>query len=198
MDLVELLNASGTKLEDITKHLDSLAEAERVRQVMALGKKEQMKLWDLAENSKPLDLSYLAPTEAKPLHFFPFEGKNSLPAFKRFQKVFYYDSHKQLCGYNNNPPFILWFIGPGYFLVQMNPKAKGEIQIDYTRIPNEHPKGWPDIKSNDIFPTMFVYGGTKDNLRWVSKDVVIGRAYKKGEDPMPNWFVLCRITPPKQ
>lgn len=48
MDLVELLNASGTKLEDITKHLDSLAEAERVRQVMALGKKEQMKLWDLA------------------------------------------------------------------------------------------------------------------------------------------------------
>ena len=67
--------------------------------------------------------------------------------------------------------------------------------MDYTRIPTEHPEGWPEIKSNDIFPTMFVYGGTKDNLRWVSKDVLIGRAFKMGEKPMPNWFVLCRAQP---
>jgi len=195
-NLGELLNKEGVKLEEVTRHLDSLGEPERVSQVMALGKKQQIKLWELAENSKPLDLSYLVPDQGKPLQFFPFEGKNSLPAFKRFQKVFYYDRDRNMAGYNNNPRFIEWLIGPGYFMVQMNPKAKNEIQIDYTRIPGEHPEGWPEIKSNDIFPTMFVYGGTKDNLRWVSKDVVIGRAFKKGEDPMPNWFVLCRITPP--
>ena len=196
-DLQSLLKTPGIKLAQITQYLDGLNESGRVEQVIALGKKEQMKLWELAENSQLIDLSYLVPNDAKPLQFFPFEGKNSLPAFKRFQKVFYYDRKRQMAGYNNNPKFIEWLIGPGYFLVQMNPKAKGEIQVDYTRIPAEHPDGWPEIKSNDIFPTMFVYGGTKDNLRWVSKDVVIGRAYKKGEDPMPNWFVLCRITPPK-
>jgi len=192
--LKELLRTEYISLKEVTEHLDSLAHPDRVDQVMALGNKEQRKLWELAEKSKPLTLEYLLPRDAEPLQYFPFEGKNSLPAFKRFQKVFYLDLDRNVCGYNN--AWIGWLVGPGYYMTQMNPKApEYEIQVDYTRIPTEHPEGWPEIKSNDVFPTMFVYGGTKDNLRWVSKDVVIGRAYKMGEDPMPNWFVLCRQTP---
>jgi hypothetical protein len=192
--LKELLRTEYISLKEVTEQLESLAHPDRVDQVIALGNREQRKLWDLAEKSKPLTLEYLLPRDAEPLQYFPFEGKNSLPAFTRFQKVFYLDSDRNVCGYNN--AWIGWLIGPGYYMTQMNPKEpEYEIQVDYTRIPTEHPDGWPEIKSNDIFPTNFVYGGTKDNLRWVSKDVVIGRAFKMGEDPMPNWFVLCRQTP---
>ena len=192
--LKEMLGSASVGLEEVTAHLDGLNHPERTDQVVALGNKEQQTLWKIADNSKPLTLEYVVPRDAKPLEFFPFNGKNSLPAFTRFQKVFYLDSERNVCGYNN--AWIGWLVGPGYYMCQMNPKApEYEIQVDYTRIPTEHPSGWPEIKSNDIFPTMFVYGGTKDNLRWVSKDVVIGRAFKMGEDPMPNWFVLCRAQP---
>ena len=189
----ELLLRPGIKLEEVTAHLDALAHPERVAQTVALGKPEQMKLWEIAENSTALTFDYLLPRDAAPLADFPFEGKNSLPFFTRFQKVFYLDRSRNICGYNNQA--MAWFTGPGYYMVQMNPKAAKEIQIDYTRLPTEHPDGWPEIKSNMAFPTRFIYGGTKDNLRWVSKDVVIGRAYKMGETPIPNWFILCRKDP---
>ena len=193
-NLIELLGSASVELAEVTAHLDSLNHPERVAEVVALGKNEQIKLWELAEKSRPLTLEYVVPKTAEPLEFFPFEGKNSLPAFTRFQKVFYLDRQRNVCGYNN--AWIGWLVGPGYYMCQMNPKApEFEIQVDYTRIPTEHPEGWPEIKSNDRFPSMFVYGGTKDNLRWVSKDVVIGRAFKMGEKPMPNWFVLCRAQP---
>lgn len=191
--LTELLNRPGVSLAEVTAHLDGLNHPERVAETMALGKKEQIKLWEIAENSKPLSLEYLVPRRAEPLEYFPFEGKNSLPLFTRFQKVFYFDPERNICGYNNQS--MMWFTGPGYFMVQMHPTAKAELQIDYTRIPREHPPGWPPIKSNDVIPARFIYGGTKDSLRWVSKDVVIGRAFKMGTDPMPNWFVLCRKEP---
>jgi hypothetical protein len=188
--LAELLNRAEVKLAEITELLDKLGHDERIAQTVVLNQAQQIKLWELAENSKPLNFDYLVPPDAKALQFFPFEGKNSLPMFTRFQKVFYYDSKHMMCGYNNQA--MMWFTGPGYYVVGMNPKNKNEVQVDYTRIPTEHPAGWPEIRSNNVFPSMFIYGGTKDNLRWVSKDVMIGRAFKMGENPMPNWFVLCR------
>ncbi len=190
--LSELLGKADVTLAEVTTHLDGLNEKERIDQVVALNKAQQMKLWEVAEGSEPLSLDYLVPPDEKPLVPHPFEGKNSLPLFTRFQKVFYFDKDRNICGYNNQP--MMWFTGPGYMMVQVNPKSERELQVDYTRIPKEHPAGWPEIKSNDVFPTRFIYGGTKDNLRWVSKDVLIGRAYKMGDDPMPNWFVLCRRT----
>jgi hypothetical protein len=190
--LTGLLHETGAKFSEVSAYLDALTGMRRVEQVMALGKQEQVKMWELAQGSKPLTLTYLVPASAKPLEYFPFEGKNSLPAFKRFRKVFYRDSQGGVCGYNDNPKLVQLTIGHGYFVVQMNPAASAEIQIDYTRVPAEKPGGWPKIRPNDVFPTMFVYGGTKDRLRWVSKDVVIGRAFKGGVEPMPNWFVLCR------
>jgi hypothetical protein len=193
MTLKEMLNYSAVKFEEVAARIDSLNLPERLAEVLALGKKEQVRLWDLAEGSRPLALEYLVPRIARPLQFYPFEGKNSLPLATRFQKVFYLDADRNVCGYNNQS--LMWFTGPGYFMVQMNPKAPAEIQIDYTRIPKEHPPTWPPIKSNDVLPTRFIYGGTRDNLRFVTKDVVIGRAYKMGETPMPNWFVLCRHDP---
>ena len=191
--LMELLRRPGIALAEVTAHLDNLNHPERVAQAVALCKAEQMTLWEIAANSKPLTFEYLLPRDAASLVPYPFEGKNSLPLFTRFQKVFYLDRKRNLCGYNNQA--MMRFTGPGYYMVQMNPKAAGEIQVDYTRLPDEHPEGWPEIESNMKIRSRFIYGGTKDNLRWVSKDVVIGRAFKMGERPMPNWFILCRQEP---
>ena len=60
------------------------------------------------------------------------------------------------------------------------------------KLPDEKPEHLPKIKSNEAGLTRFVYDSTVDYLRWVSEDVVIGRADKKGVKEMPNWFVLCR------
>ncbi len=188
--LPELLDRRDVTLAEVTAFLERLNQPERIDQVVTLNKERQIKLWKIAEGSEPLTLDYLVPGDKKPFLPHPFEGKNSLPLFTRFQKVFYLDNHQNICGYNKQS--IMWFTGPGYFMVQMNPNNERELQIDYTRIPREHPLGWPEIRSNDVFPSRFIYGGTKDNLRWVSKDVVIGRAFRQGETPMPNWFVLCR------
>lgn len=193
--LAQLLDTPGITLPEITEHLDSLPHQYRIIQVVELKKRHQMKLWDLAANSGvALDMSYVVPENAKPLEFFPFEGKNSLPLFTRFQKVFYRLPDGGVAGYNNQN--MAWFTGPGYYIANMSPYNPAEIEIDYTRVPNVKPAGWPAIKPNEGWYGI-VYGGTKDYLRWVSDDVVIGRATKGGVEPMPNWFVLCRKEPRK-
>lgn len=143
--------------------------------------------------NKPLGLSFLVPDDAKPLVLYPFEGKNSLPMFTRFRKVFYKTTSGEIAGYNNQK--MEKVTGPGYFIVESSPKCPGPIVINYCRIPDEKPEGLPKIRPNEWGLSRFIYCKTKDFLRYVSKDVVIGRAYKCRGDfitPMPNYFVLCR------
>lgn len=192
--LATLLDRPGIELKEISDHLESLPHEYRVVQTVEISKAQQIKLWDVAENSgHSLDMNYLVPESASPLEFFPFEGKNSLPLFTRFQKVFYKLPDGKYAGYNNQA--MSWFSGPGYYIANMSPHSPQEVEVDYTRIPDSRPAGWPAIKPNDVGFSRFIYGGTKDYLRWVSKDVVIGRATKGGVEPMPNWFVLCRKDP---
>ncbi len=188
--LKEILAGANPTLAEITAHLQKLAQPDRIAQTVALDKAAQIKLWDLAAGGKALALDYLVPASAKLLEPYPFEGKNSLPAFTRFQKVFYRTSDGKLGGYNNSP--AAWLIGWGYYVAEPSWKNPKEIAVNYLKTPTEKPAGWPEIKSNLSGLTRFVYGGTVDYLRWVSEDVVIGRAYKQGEVAMPNWFVLCR------
>jgi hypothetical protein len=191
--LKEILQGTSASLEDVSSHLDRLEHEERIRQVVAINKSEQIRLWELAEKGEALTLEYLVPKSAKALQLFPFEGKNSLPIYTRFQKVFYRLSDGTIGGYNNSP--ARWLVGPGYYVAEMSWKNPKEIAVNYLKLPKEKPADLPPIKDNMSGLTRFVYGGTVDFLRWVSKDVVIGRAYKQGEKEMPNWFVLCRKIP---
>lgn len=191
--LASLLDAPDITLPEVTNHLNYLPHEYRIIQAVELNKKQQMKLWDIAENSgHTLDMSYVVPENAKPLEYFPFEGKNSLPMFTRFQKVFYRLPDGGVGGYNNQK--MAWFTGPGYYMSDISPHNPSEIEVDYFRVPEVKPADWPAIKPNKGWYGL-VYGGTKDYLRWVSDDVVIGRATKGGTEPMPNWFVLCRKDP---
>ncbi len=191
--LKDVLADPSVKLTEVTKHLEGLAHSERILETMALDRKSQERLWKIAEGSKPLSIEYLVPSGAEPLLPFPFEGKNSLPAFTRFQKVFYRTSEGTIGGYNNQA--LAPITGPGYYVTHSWDARPGELAVDYLQVPSSKPMSWPPIKPNDVGLSQYIYGGMVDFLRWVSDDVVIGRAFKKGTDPMPNWFVLCRARP---
>ena len=120
-------------------------------------------------------------------------GKNSLPAFNRFAKVLVRaepTKQTELWGYNRTGGFIETVVGPGYFVAYPH-EVPGEVLVDYLRLPSDRPDHWPRILSNSARLSRFVYGGTQDILRGVSRHVTIGRATKGGK-PMSAWFVLCR------
>ncbi len=189
--LKELIAQENVTLAELTGHLDKLEPAERVAESMALGKKEQSRLWDLAFSGEggKLTLDYLVSSEAPALSAFPFEGKNTLPLFTRFRKVFYHTADYVTAGYNKQPMSVV--TGPGYFVVRQSPVRQEELEIDYTLVPDSAPEGFPKIKPNEAGLSRLVFAGMKDYLRWVSKDVLIGRAAKGGKE-MNSWFILCR------
>jgi hypothetical protein len=193
--LKELLLDEKTSLEQVQKLLAGLSQDRKVAEVTALNKKCQAKLWILAKDGKPLDLNYLVQPEVKPLDPQPFEGKNSLPAFTRFQKVFYRTADGQIAGYNNAGigPLIGW----GYYIAEPSKRDQKELQVNYMKLPKDKPKDWPEIKPNTAGLSRFVYGNMIDFLRRVDEDVLIGKATRRGEKEMDNYFVLCRKNPKK-
>ncbi len=81
-------------------------------------------------------------------------------------------------------------IGPGYFLT-VEASDRPEILVDYNRVPEDQPEGWPAIRANEQGLSRFVYGFMVDTLRRVSEHVTIGSAARRGKD-LGSWFVLCR------
>lgn len=197
MTLAQLLHRPKLTHEDLKKHLDGLAHQQRLEETTALNKKEQERLWDVAGTlNKSIDLDFLVPQDAAALEPFPFVGKNSLPAFKRFRKIFYRANDGTIGGYNNQT--LEKVTGPGYYVAEASPGAPGPVVVNYLRTPSEKPSGWPEIRPNEEGLSRFVYAGMKDYLRYVSDQVLIGRAFRADGDqiiPLPNWFVLCRQTP---
>jgi len=193
--LKELLGDSKTTLAQVTEYLRKLPHPQKVAEVTSLDKKSQTRLWALAKDGKPLDLNYLVAPDAKPLVPQPFEGKNTLPLFTHFQKVFYRTPDGQIAGYNNSSvgPLIGW----GYYITEPSWKEKKELAVNYMKLPKDKPAEWPEIKSNLSGLTRFVYGNMVDFLRWVDEDVMIGKATRKGEKEMDSYFVLVRQTPRK-
>lgn len=191
-----LLNNANVSLADITTHLGSIPHASRISECREIGRREQSKLWDIAEGKgQPLTLEYLVPRDAPVLKPFPFEGKNSLPAFTHFQKVFYRQHDGTIGGMNVQS--IGGITGPGYYVAEMSDKSAHEIGVNYLKVPSEKPETWPAIQRNEEGANLsrFIYANMIDYLRWVSPDVVIGRAYRAGQTPMSAWFILCRAEP---
>lgn len=82
--------------------------------------------------------------------------------------------------------------GPGYFVCYEIPGS--EVLIDYTQVPAvdaPRPEGWPGVRPNSAGMSRYIYNGTQDTMRGVSRHVSIGRAARAGKW-MDNWFVLCR------
>lgn len=191
--LRELLRNDAIDLREVAAYLDGLESNERVAEVRTLRRNDQARLFEVASGREPITLAHFVGEDHEPMQEVVHHGKNSLPFFNRFAKVFVRPAKGQpgeLWGYNRAGPFIETVVGPGYFVARPA-ETEGEVLVDYSRVPPRSPGHWPPILPNSARLSRFVYHRTEDVLRGVSRHVAIGRAIKAGK-PMSAWFVLCR------
>lgn len=194
--LRELLSSDAPDMRAIEIHLDGLDASARVDEIRSLGRAAQSRLFDAAEGFKPITLDAIVPRSRGAMSEVVHFGKNTLPAFSHFAKVFIRPDDEragELWGYNRAGGFVETVVGPGYFVAYPYEVA-GEILVDYLRIPPKRLEHWPAILPNSARLSMVVYDGTQDILRGVSEHVTIGRATKAGK-AMSAWFTLCRDDP---
>lgn len=178
----------------ISDLLDVLGDEERIEALVTLGKWDQYRLWRMVEGFRPARLTDLVPAGVPALTPVRHFGRNSLPLFSRFEKRFY-----RFVGADPAQPGELGganfqalspLTGPGYFVATENPN-RPEVVIDYRRLPEHAPEGWPSIADNTRGVSRLVYGFMVDTLRGVSEHVTIGAASRNGRE-MGTFFVLCR------
>lgn len=193
-ELTRMIGDREIRPDAIAALLDGLSGEVRPRVVRCLGRSAQKALYEKVEDFAPLELVDLVPPERADLEEVRHLGRNTLPAFRIFEKRFCrlaenaVDSPETLAGYNFQTMSPV--TGPGYFLARRDPE-RAEILVDYGRLPESRPKSWPEIRSNERGLSRFVYGFMIDTLRRVSKHVTIGSAARNGRD-LGSYFVLSR------
>lgn len=197
-ECLSLAGAASIDREAFARAFEAASPAERVGITEALDGKQQARLWEAA-HGRGVTIEEMVPRETGPLRPVIFHGKNSLPAFTRFQKRFCRPAagidRDELWGYNYQP--VAWLApltGPGYFVAYDSPQGPGAVAVDYRRIPPARPAEWPELHDNRYRLSRFIYNGMVDYLRRVSQHLLIGRATRDGKD-LPNYFLLCREDP---
>jgi hypothetical protein len=180
-------------LAALSAALDAMTHEARLDAALSLTAKQQAALFDSALGFKKISLEDFVAKAKGELSPVIHHGRNSLPMFTRFQKRFARAPESEtggkpeLWGYNEQ--VMKAFTGPGYFVAyDIN---DGEVNIDYTRVPPRGAAGWPAVLLNTAKLSRFIYNGTQDLMRGVSKHVTVGRASRGGK-VMNNWFVLVR------
>jgi hypothetical protein len=193
--LRERIAGGDLDLGALAAFLDGLGQDERVHEVRSLPKPEQARLYDAAAGFRTIGLEDLVDPGRPPLREVVHAGRNSLAAFRVFEKRFCRPPDADagvLWGYNEHA--ARWMTGPGYFVARAEGAGPGEVTVDYREVPPGKPESWPAIRPNSALRGRFVYGGMVDVLRGVSRHVCVGRATRRGK-PMDSWFVLCRLDP---
>jgi hypothetical protein len=188
--LGELLHASRVELREVSALLDGLSPEARVHATLAMRAREQRALWHAAAGVYEITAEHLVPfglpAETTVRHF----GRNTMPAFSRFEKRFYRTAQGDVFGANFQTMSPL--TGPGYFRARARPEQR-ELLLDGARdaLPAHAPSGWPAIVPNERGFSRLVYGFLVDHLRRVSEHVTIGEPVRHGK-PLGSWFILCR------
>ncbi len=180
-------------IQAIAAWLDGLDGPTRLALVRAVGPAAQRRLWSLARG-RALTLDDLVPADRGPLETVRHFGRNTLPAFRLFEKRFCRPPANMdvgmAWGYNEGHTRAL--IGPGYFVARPTPgDSRGAFVVDYYQVPTAKPADWPTLKHNKQGLQRFVFAEMHDFMRKVSRHVSIGRAYKRDRET-PNCFLLCR------
>ncbi|MCB9507416.1 MAG: hypothetical protein H6698_05380 [Myxococcales bacterium] len=196
MSLEQLID-NGAPIGELAAYLDGLTHEVRAEQTLALNRKRQIALWERAADGPPITLEHFVPAALAPLTEVIHHGRNTLPAFKQFQKRFCRpsDGSARAFGYNEGATRAL--IGPGYFVMiptagNAEWEARGAWVVDYFQVPEAAVvEGWPKVVDNSQGLQVFVYNKTRDFMRRVSSHVSIGAAFKV-EKQMGAYFVLVR------
>lgn len=185
--LNDLLSQRGITLPEVHQHLDRLTPEARVREATSLDRPTQAVLWGLAVQSSPVTHEDLVPASKGTFDPEPFQGQNDQPLFRSFKKVFYRLPDGTIAGRNESS--VAPVVGHGYYSVV--PGGPDGVYIDYTRLPQQKPASWPEIRRNDRGVSIVVYGFMKDYLRRVHGRILIGHAQKPLVGSMGH-FVLAR------
>jgi len=188
--LCHLLHGPDASQEEVASLLDDLNHDGRLAAIRALGFSHQRVLFDCVEGLRALTIDDLVPPDRGARTTVRHHGKNSMPAFTLFEKRMLRPvvGGSELWGYNHQTMSPV--SGPGYFVAYDAPE-RSEVDVDYTRVPDEQPAGWPTLAPNDRGLSNLIYGNMIDVLRGVTAEVTVGRAFWKGV-AQPNYFVLCR------
>jgi hypothetical protein len=186
LTLASKVDAGQVTTSELADWLDRLSPASRTAECLALSADQQKRLWQMASalGSGPSGGSLLANADGETA---VFAGRNSLRIFTRFEKWFSRQG-SEIVGCNRH--VLGWFTGPGYFTVQEDSRSSG-LRFDYGRVPSREPAGWPRVAGNSGILSGPVYGGLLDEVAWVSADVLIGSAMRRGT-PLDSYFVLTR------
>ncbi len=179
LDQLKALLSGPSTLAAVAAHLENLPVSERVRQVQDLHSAQLEALWDVARAASPLTVGDVVPSNRAPFMPVRWLGRNSLPAVSLEERRFYRDQHGRVWGHHNQPIRALeMLVGPGYFAVTAHPENPEQVQVDYTKLPDTAPPGWPAITANDRGLSFFIFGNQHDALRRVCDGVVIGKGGK--------------------
>ena len=194
-DIQELLRAPRVDRGALGKLFEEAGPGERIEILESIDGRAQAALWKAAAGG-PVTIEEMVPRELGPLVPVVFHGKNSLPAFTRFQKCFCRPSQDgptdQLWGYNYQPTrWLAPLTGPGYFVAYDSSSPIGSVAVDYRRIPTERPSSWPELHDNRYRLSRFIFNGMIDYMRRISEHLLIGRA-TRGEKELANYFLLSR------
>jgi hypothetical protein len=191
-ELTDLLR-QGAPLARVAEHLDGLTHESRLEALSTTSRSDQRALYDGARDAPPITLDFFVPEGTPPRVAVHHQGRNSFFE-KRFARP--EDGSARLFGYNEGATRP--WIGPGFFVAiptagKPGWEARGAVVIDYFQVPDGPvPDGWPEVKRNSQGLQTFVYKGTRDYMRRVSREVSIGAAYK-GEKALDHYFTLCRV-----
>jgi hypothetical protein len=199
-DLLDLLASEGSGIAEIADFLDRAAPEQRLAAAYSLDRAAQRALYRRAAAAEPITLEHFVPREVGELQPVHHKGRNTLPlppSLKLFEKRFVRppDAGERLFGYNESLPNRV--IGPGFFVARPTRQEpswveRGAVVVDYVQTPEgELPAGWPKLVPNSRGLQRFVFYGTRDFMRRVSRHVSIGAAYK-GEKSLGHYFILVR------
>ena len=194
-ELEAMISDAAVGRAKISQLLDDLPAELRPRVVRRLDRTAQRALFEGAEGFAPLRLVDLVPPQAADLAEVRHLGRNTLPAFRIFEKRFCRlagespEQPESLAGYNFQA--MSRITGPGYFMARNDPD-RDEVLVDYRQLPTDRPPHWPEIRSNERGLARFVYGFMLDRLRRVSEHVTVGSAARHGQE-LGSYFVLSRV-----
>lgn len=193
-DLKSLIDA-GAGYPDISAYLDALSSDERLAQMLSITGSRVGRLYAAVAGGPAVTVDDWFPPATSEGQTVILEGRNSLPAFSRFQKRFYRKGDV-VVGYNHQT--MSFVTGPGYFVATNGDATHpGELLFDYTLEPPFIPEGWPTYAPNSAGLSKLVYEHMKDYCRRVAKGVIIGEAFKKGKREGAFFSLTARLSRPQ-
>lgn len=176
--------------------LDAADLPQRLQFLESLTRADQRRLWEQSADNPLLTVDDLVPIEVPVGRPVLWHGYNTLPfpAFgRRFRKPMVRLPDGSVAGYNDC--VFTRLTGPGYFVLRDTTEGEHDragAVVDYHLHPTSAvPETWPWLRPNWLGLQVLVYFHTRDYLRRVTDDVVIGQVTKYGR-PLGNWFTLVR------